>query len=80
MLDYEAKSIQIHQSKAKETKLGVFEGRIHVGRIFQSQITAMQKEDSDAGEAVTEQEFINAVLYAVQESSRLQGPWEIHFG
>ena len=36
-------------------------------RIFQSQIVAMQKEDSDAGESVTEQEFINAVLYAVQE-------------
>ena len=34
---------------------------------FQSQVIAMQKEDSDAGEAITEGEFCNAVLYAVQE-------------
>ena len=34
---------------------------------FQAQIIAMQKDDSDGGEAVTEGEFCNAVLYAVQE-------------
>ncbi|CAE7604871.1 unnamed protein product [Symbiodinium microadriaticum] len=34
---------------------------------FQSQVIAMQKDDSDAGEAITEGEFCNAVLYAVQE-------------
>ena len=34
---------------------------------FQKQIIAMQKEDSDGGEVVTEGEFCNAALYAVQE-------------
>mmetsp|Transcript_55850 Transcript_55850/g.88588 ORF Transcript_55850/g.88588 Transcript_55850/m.88588 type:complete len:121 (-) Transcript_55850:149-511(-) len=36
-------------------------------RTFQSQIIAMQREESDAGESVTEGEFCNAVLYATQE-------------
>mmetsp|Transcript_66242 Transcript_66242/g.145284 ORF Transcript_66242/g.145284 Transcript_66242/m.145284 type:complete len:166 (-) Transcript_66242:255-752(-) len=36
-------------------------------KTFQSQIIAMQKEESDAGESVTEAEFCNAVLYATQE-------------
>ena len=39
----------------------------HFIQTFQNQIIAMQKEESDGGESVTEGEFCNAVLYAVQE-------------
>jgi len=33
---------------------------------FQSQLVEMQKDDTDGGNAITEEEFKNAVLYAVQ--------------
>ncbi|CAJ1346783.1 unnamed protein product [Effrenium voratum] len=36
-------------------------------KTFQEQIIDMQKKDSDGGETITEGEFCNAALYAVQE-------------
>ena len=36
-------------------------------RMFQSQIVAMQHESTEGGEAITEPEFCNAVLYAVTD-------------
>lgn len=36
-------------------------------RMFQSQIIAMQHESTEGGEAITEPEFCNAVLYAVTD-------------
>lgn len=35
--------------------------------MFQSQIIAMQHESTEGGEAITEPEFCNAVLYAVTD-------------